>query len=338
MNHKQLVTVLMIVSAGLIALVGCDNPLNSKSSSSGSEGSPTNWVESFSVDNPGSIRAQNTSNTRIAVFHGEVASDTLVGILPAFESDYRLQQMPEGTTVLQAVRYTELLTSIDDLERVEIASNTLLYVTGDGQYISLSGGVTGDAELYVRNETDRLVEVRRDTASGEVLFAMDAGERRSVFLPSGSIAMFPVAIAPVFAGGNIQSYRSLELSESQNQFQLSADTRVEYTITAQQTGIDVHGYIRVINDYHRGVQMRHGAQTMYTALNELIVNPGSRRYYAFPLDQGEEVMTSGSLQLTAMDTVFELGPVTLQRGYVIDVTLSASGEIVFGSSSVYDPE
>ena len=340
--HKPVVTLVVLATLMSSLLGGCE--LLSGANPAAEEGNPASgggahdWLEAFSVDRPGGVVAENTSEEKIAVFEGEVSEQRLVGILDGFERDYRLEEMSEGTVVLQAVRYEELAESIEEPDRVEVVSSELISVTGGSQTISLSGGVTGDAELAVRNETERLVEVRSESAEGEVLFVMDAGERRSVYLSEGPVVMFPVAIVPVYDGGQIRSHRALELAESAMQLELSTASRENYTIVAQETGTDVHAYVRVHNEYGNGLELLRGSETVQTTLSERFVNPGRTGEYAFALDQDGGERTTSSLSLRAYHDDFPLGEITLKRGYIVEITVDTSGAVTVANPRAYDPE
>ena len=320
---------LILATALVFTLAACDTAVGPDFDEDEESGSAEqSWIDEFSVDNPGELRVENTSEEKIAVFDGEVAEDQLVGVVGGFESEYRLEALEEHTTVvLQAVRFEELREHIDEPDRAEVVSSELVSVTGERQQVSMSGGVSGDAELAVRNETDELVEVYRGSADGDRLFAMEAGERRTVYLEEGPVQMYPVAVVPVRSGGRIISHRSLELPESARQLELSVGSQQHYTIDSQQTGTDVHAYLRVVNDYNDGVELLKGSELQQTSLSQQLVNPGSRGEYAFALEEGEEKRTTGSLALRTFFDEHDLGEITLERGKVIEARLTASGEL-----------
>ncbi|MBT3272808.1 MAG: hypothetical protein HN368_06620 [Spirochaetales bacterium] len=289
------------------------------------------WV-GIEEDPDGTVVASNSGNRTVAIFNDSISEENIVGVLGPLEPKYRLRYS-EGLHVLQVVRLQDLEENAENLESCEIIYSTLAYYDDREQYITVSASSDGEARLRVFNNTDYWVKGMQDNPSGNELFVHGPREERVLHLPSGSIKIVPVAIVPVHSGSKIVALEELKLQQAANQFELTTEATLRYTIEVEIEPTHVKGYLKVTNNRPKGAVVQVGAREIASTVGHRVINPGSSEIYA--LDGGiEEAQLYSTISVDLVEESVSLPPVSIFNGEQVSVVLNQDGSVEIGTDPV----
>jgi len=156
------------------------------------------------TDVPGSsVQIENKTGVRVVLFKDKVQSqnDALGGI-PVGET-YGIKQV-NGFYLMKVVTEDDLLRNERSPENCVIINTFLIYVDSEQQKFTLPPLVPSPASVYLKNNSQRYVEVRTESFYGDTLTYFLPREERVQYLPYGEYTLWPIYLAVETNGGKVR--------------------------------------------------------------------------------------------------------------------------------------
>lgn len=144
----------------------------------------------FTSNAQSKLKLSNGDSVRLVAFKGMPSATTLIGGVEA-QTTTGMKVTPDGQlSVIYCVRY-------DDYRKqgvnAPIVSSVMVFLDPDqaGTY-DVSPSVTGDAKIFVDNQTKYYVELRKQFEGGDLWLILRPWEKGTKSVPSGSVDLFVI--------------------------------------------------------------------------------------------------------------------------------------------------
>jgi len=142
----------------------------------------------FTSDAQSKLKLSNTDAVRLVAFKGMPSATTLLGGVEG-QTTTGMKVTPDGQlSVVYCVRYDDYL---KQGVNAPIVSSVMVFLDPDqaGTY-DVSPSVTGDAKIFVDNQTKYYIELRKGFDGGDLWVILRPWEKGTKSVPSGSVDLF----------------------------------------------------------------------------------------------------------------------------------------------------
>ena len=309
---------------GLVALL-C---LASCGGSGGGGGSSLSYTDLQSGS--GSLYVTNNRTEALVLFKDSIAEGSavkngaLLQVVPSGALNFRVAA-PEGCYILRVARFTDPAGSAFDFAGAEEICSRLVLIDSSDTYIAFAATGSGNARLEVTNSTDFYVEIHVGSFEGGILGTVPPNAQTMLYLEAGSYNLYPVSIMMQYSGDEVVGVYKQKLNEAADAKQVSEGLATSYVISASISPIHVSAYLKIQNDYAKGLKLYSGDTLLQSLVGHETINAGSTEIYALSVEESTGIRTYAALVLRATDaSAIALPSLEASRGYMDGFSIDAS--------------
>jgi hypothetical protein len=353
----------------VFAFMSCDSLLGKDDDDDGKKPEPpkeqetgidyTNYFSDYS------IKVKNDANKKLVAFKGSPSASTYISGVPIGGGEHGLKKDAavfgtSGDFVLFLVTEEDYLANKEDLSALANKPFTRIYAYFNSNApneltYNISRILGGSKKITLQNSTSYNVELRRNSAQGEVIGYAGEGTFNTTFnVEPGDYTVFPVFRKFNSSRGEIITVYPRYTSGAGTgkakftEFGLN-DTAPEQTINAAEyvTGMTLKigsAYLFIQNNHNSGMRLYDGGQSVTTSTGGQLINsngsltfqidmpnkPGSRDEFLDSVEKAQFKIGSSALQETMSTHTFEsdkIYSITVTGNDPYDVHLSEITEI-----------
>lgn len=236
-----------------------------------------------------------TTSVDLVIFKGPPAAINVIGgVRGGQTSGISQAKVPfKEMYVINAVTLTDYKNNINNPTACKITASQMVYVDTDAITVDMAGDNSGDAKVFIGNNTKYHVEVRTSSFMGPTLLVARPYEDGTKYVVSGEYTLYPTIIAAIKDANNvITGTKRAENPLQIKRYDVSASEPVMFNFTSD--GIAAFkasaAVIKVKNELtdKGGAYLMVGSTPQVNTLGRTTINEGATRVYEIKGDLGSD--------------------------------------------------